>query len=342
MRVLIVGGTGLISTAITQQLLERGAAVVHFNRGQSPQRFQGAVERIGGDRRDHAAFEGQMAAAGHFDAVIDMICYLPEEAASAVRAFGGRTGQYIFCSTVDVYTKPARRYPIQENAERKPDPAFAYAWRKAACEAVLLAAHARQELPVTILRPAHTYGEGGALIHTFGWDTRYLDRIRRGRPIVVHGDGTSLWSSCHVDDVAAAFVNAIGRPQTLGKAYHVTGEEWLTWNGYHEGVAEALGAPPPRLVHIPTDLLARAAPDEAAWCKLNFQFDNIFDNRAAHADLDFRYTVPWVEGVRRTVAWLDAQGKIEPSLGQDLDDRVIAAWEQAGRQFVDLMRRPAA
>lgn len=339
MKTLIIGGSGLISTAITRQLLARGDEVILYNRGRTPLRVEGAVQTLIGDRTDFAAFEAQMAAAGRFDCVIDMVCYRPAEAESAVRAFTGRTEQYIFCSTVDVYTKPAARYPIQEDAERKPDPAFSYALNKAACEEILLAAHRRSDLAITIIRPAHTYGEGGALLHSLGWSTRYIDRIRKGRPIPVHGDGSSLWSSCHVDDVAAAFANAAGQSHVLGKAYHVAGEEWQSWNQYHQRVAEALSAPPPILVHIPTDLLARALPEEAAWCKLNFQFNNIFDNRAAREELGFRYTVPWEEGVRRTVAWLEEHGRIEPSDEHDVEDRIIAAWRQAEETLLRQLQR---
>ncbi len=328
MKVLIIGGSGLISTAITRQLLARGDAVTLYNRGRTPLRVESAVQTIHGDRTDFAALEAQMAA-GSYDCVIDMVCYRPAEAESAVRAFVGRTDHYIFCSTVDVYTKPAASYPIREDAERKPDLAFGYAYDKAACEDVLLAAHARGDLPVTLIRPAHTFGEGGALLHSLGWDTRYIDRIRKGKPILVHGDGSSLWASCHVDDVAAAFVQACANPITYGNAYHLTGEEWQSWNQYHQRVAEALNAPPPTLVHIPTDLLAKVLPEAAQWCKLNFQFNNIFDNRAAREELGFRYTIPWIDGVRRTVAWLDEHGRIEPSRDDDSEDRVIAAWRRA-------------
>lgn len=335
MKILIIGGSGLISTAITRQLIARGDAVTLYNRGRTPLRVDDAVQTIHGDRTNFAAFEAQIAAAERFDCVIDMVCYRPAEAESAVRAFAERTDHYIFCSTVDVYTKPAASYPIREDAERKPDPAFDYAFNKVACEEILLAAHARGALPVTLIRPAHTYGEGGALLHTLGWDTRYIDRIRKGKPILVHGDGSSLWSSCHVDDVAAAFMHACGNPVTHGKAYHVTGEEWQSWNQYHLRVAEALNAPPPVLVHIPTDLLAKALPVEAAWCKLNFQFNNIFDNCAAHQELGFRYTVRWVEGVRRTVAWLDEHGRIQPGSDDDIEDRVIAAWRRVETAMLD-------
>jgi len=330
MSVLIIGGTGLISTAITRLLMERSDDVTLYNRGQSEARFPGRPKRILGDRTDYALFEAQMAEAGPFDCVIDMVCFLPEEAGSSVRAFRGRIGQYIFCSTVDVYTKPARRYPVREDEERQPRPSFPYAFHKAACERVLQAAHERGDFPVTIIRPAATYGEGRGLIHTFRGGTYYLDRVRRGKPIIVHGDGTSLWVECHRDDVGRAFVEAVGNTRAFGKAYHVTGEEWMTWDRYHQGVAQALGAPPPTLVHIPTDLLGKVAPKAAEWCVENFQFNNIFDNTTARADLGFYYTIPWVEGARRTVTWLDEHGQIENSDNYPFYDRIIAAWERLG------------
>ena len=120
MKVLIIGGTGLISTAITRFLMERGDDVTLYNRGIRPLQVSHRPKRIAGDRTDYATFEAQMARAGHFDCVIDMICFLPEDAESAVRAFRGRVEQYVFCSTVDVYTKPAKRYPVKEDAERRP------------------------------------------------------------------------------------------------------------------------------------------------------------------------------------------------------------------------------
>jgi len=139
--------------------------------------------------------------------------------------------------------------------------------------------------------------------------------------------------ACHRDDVARAFVAATGQTHTIGKAYHTTGEEWMTWDIYHQRVAEAIGAPKPALVHIPTDLLSAVAPKRAAIAVENFQFNNIFDNSAAHADLNFRYTIPWAEGVRRMVAWLDEQGGIEASDQDRFDDRLISAWQQLGSRM---------
>jgi nucleoside-diphosphate-sugar epimerase len=328
MRVLVIGGTGLISTAITRQLVERGDDVILYNRGRREADVPD-VARLYGDRTDHAAFEAQMAGAGPFDAVIDMVAFVPQDVQSAVRAFKGCTGQYVFCSTVDVYTKPAARYPVTEEAERQPAPAFPYAWNKARCEEILFEAHARGDLAVTAIRPAYTYGVG-SILHPLGWNTYFLDRIRRGKPIIVHGDGTSFWTACHRDDVGRAFAGAAGNESALGRGYHAAGEEWLTWDRYVETVAQAMGAPPPVLVHIPTDLLVRLAPQAAEWCAINFRYNNIFDNAAARRDLGFRYTVPFVEGVRRVVAGIQADGGFENSDDHPFYDRIVQVWRQLG------------
>jgi nucleoside-diphosphate-sugar epimerase len=327
MNALIIGGTGLISTAITRQLVARGDDVTLYNRGQTAADVPDA-HRITGDRTDFPAFEAQMAAAGPFDAVIDMVCFTPEEAESAIRTFRGRTAQFIFCSTVDVYAKPASTYPITEDVERRPSPSFAYAHRKARCERLLEAAHARGDFALTMIRPAWTYGEGGALLHSFGWGTYFLDRLVKGRPVIVHGDGTSFWVGCHRDDVARAFVAALGNARAFGKAYHVAGEEWMTWNAYHQAVAGVLGAPPPKLVHIPTDLLGLVVPRRAQWCVQNFHYNNLFDNTAARADLGFRYTIPLAEGARRVIDWLQARGGFESCDEQPFYDALIAAWQR--------------
>lgn len=166
------------------------------------------------------------------------------------------------------------------------------------CEEILRAAHERGDLPLTSIRPAATYGERRGMVHSFVSGTAYHDRIRKGKPIVVHGDCQALWASCHRDDVGRAFAEAAGKARTIGKAYHVTGDEWLTWDEYHRRVAVASDALPPTLVHIPTKLLARVAP-RAATGRDNFQFNNIFDNAAARADLDFRPAIPFVGGAPR-------------------------------------------
>ena len=328
MRVLIVGGTGLISTAITRFLVERGDAVTLYNRGQTDADIPEGYDTIIGNRKDYAAFETKMAEAGNFDAVIDMIGFVPADIESAIRAFRGSIGQFIFCSTVDVYTKPAQHYPIREDAEREPMPSFPYAYNKAKCERLLEEAHERGDFPVTIIRPAHTYGEGRGLIHSFGLGgAYYFHRIRLGKPIITHGDGSSLWAACHRDDVGQAFAEAVGNEKTFGKGYHTASEEPMTWNQYHQTVAQAMNAPEPELVHMPTDLLFEIAPKAAEWCRENFQYNNIFDNTAAKADLNFRYTVPFLEGVRRIVAWFDARGRIHDKDEPEVYSKIIERWQ---------------
>jgi nucleoside-diphosphate-sugar epimerase len=324
---LIIGGTGLISTPITRILLEQGHSVTHFNRGHKQDEFTD-VQTIVGDRTDYAEFKKALGEQT-FDCVIDMVCYKPYDAKSAVEAFQGNVGQYIFCSTVDVYTKPASRYPITEDAPRQPSKEFMYAYDKAQCEEIFSSAYEQSNFPVTIIRPAYTYREGVGILHTFGWSTDYLERIRIGKPIITHGDGNSFWVACHADDVARAFVNAVSNLETIGKAYHVAGEEWLIWNQYHEIVAKALECKLPELVHIPTDVLYKLAPEQSFWAKVNFQFNNLFDNTAAKRDLDFRYTVNWPQGAKRMIAWLDTNNKIEGSISNTYES-VLQAWRKLG------------
>jgi nucleoside-diphosphate-sugar epimerase len=333
LKILIIGGTGLISTAITGQLLARGEDVTLYNRGKSEARIPDGAKILHGDRKQYAAFEAQMVEAGHFDCVIDMVGFVPEDAESVVRAFQGRIGHFIFCSTVCTYGGPASRYPIREDEPRRP--IGGYGANKVKCEDILMTAGERGDFPVTVMRPSQTYGEGGTIVHSLGWRTGYLDRIRKGKPIIVHGDGSCLWAACHIDDVGRGFVNAVGNPKSYGKFYNLTGEEWMTWNRYHEGVAEALQAPKPTLVHIPTDLMAKIAPKHFGITIDIFQYPSIFDNSAAISDLGFQYTIPWVAGVRRTVAWLDERGKIENSDDDPFDDRVIAAWHQLGENMAE-------
>lgn len=334
MKILIIGGTGIISTAMTREFLVRKDEVTLFNRGKTPQRFPEGAKTILGDRNDFRNFENQMTGADKFDCVIDMICFNKEQVESDIRVFKGRTGHFIFCSTVNVYTKPAPAYPIREDFPRVPIDDD-YGTKKVECEDLLFQAHERGDFPVTIIRPGQTYGEGSVLIHTLGWSTTYIDRIRKGKSIIVHGDGNSLWTPCHVDDVAHAHVTAAGNWISFGNAYHTTSEEWMTWNQYHERVALALDAPKPRLVHIPTDLLVKISPEKFWVVYNNFQGNNIFDNSAARRDLDFRYTVPWIQGVKRTVAWLDKNHRIQNSDDDPYDDLLISAWEKLSGNLIN-------
>jgi nucleoside-diphosphate-sugar epimerase len=329
MHVLVLGGTGLISSVLVRQLLDRGDDVTIYTRGQRqpPVPHRRAPRVLTGDRTRHAAFEAQVRDAGPFDAVVDMIGYEPEDAASLVRAFAGRAGQVVFCSTVDVYAKPAGRYPITEDEARVP--LTEYGRKKAACEDLLLEAGRQGAFATTVLRPAHTYGDGGGLFHSLVGNRTFIDRLRKGKPIVLHGDGTSLWVSAHAEDVARAFVGALRTPAARGQAYNVTGDEPMTWRAFVELVAAAAAAPPPRFVYIPTDLLAQVAPTRAGVCATNFFMHNVFDNGKAKRDLGYTYSLPVREATRRVVRWFDETGRIEDSDHDVFYDRLLAAWERA-------------
>ncbi len=332
MKILMIGGTGLISTAISRQLIAEGHDLTLYNRGKTEPRLPNAYRSVRGDRNNFKDFEAQMSELGSFDEVIDMVCFHPKQAESDIRAFKGRIGQLIFCSTVDVYTKPPATFPVIESHERKA--LSDYGRDKARCEDLFMAAHDEGDFPVTIVRPASTYGEGGVIIHTLGWGTYFLDRMSKGLPIIVHGDGDALWVSCHVDDVGRAFVNAVGNEKAYGKAYHVTGDQWQTWNQYHQRLAEAMGAPEPNLVHIPADLLIRALPDEAMTTYLNFQYTNIFDNSAARTDLGFEQTIDWQTGAKRTYDWLVEHDRIDDWRSFPLYDCVLDGYKQQSNELI--------
>jgi nucleoside-diphosphate-sugar epimerase len=329
MQVLLIGGTGLISTGITRQLVAAGHDVACFTRGETEADVPDDVEFVRGDRNDRDALAAAAQDADP-DCVIDMVCFGPERATDAVDVFGGVADQYVFCSTVDVYHRPPERQPVTEPAARNP-PVSEYGANKAAAEDVFFEAHG-DAFATTVIRPWSTFGEGGPVLHTLGMGSYYVDRIRNGKPIVVHGDGSSLWGMCHRDDVAAAFVGAVGNETAFGEAYHVTSEETITWDQYHRRVARALDAPEPELVHIPTEQLRAAVPERTGMLADHFQYSTVFDNEKARRDLGFEYTVGFEEGVRRTVAAIEDGDGVDPWDSEN-DDALIAAWRDATGTF---------
>lgn len=328
MKILVIGGTGTISTGIAHMLLERGEDVTLYTRGKTEATFDEEYKSIIGDRTDHATFEAQMAQADRFDVVIDMIGYNVKDAHSAVRAFKGRCGRFIFCSTVDVYTKGQRLCPIREVAERAPSTDFRYGHQKARMEKIFEAAHADGGLPLTIIRPAATYSERGIVFGLAGSGEYVLGRIRKGEPVIVLGDGSSFWVSCHRDDVARAFLGAIDNPDSIGRAYHTAGEEWMTWEEYFSTAARVMGAPPIDFVHIPTELLVKMAPRAAAWSGLNFRYNNLFDNASARADLGFAYTTTWEQGLRQMVDFYDKGGTIDGRDPEPIYGKIVETWRE--------------
>jgi len=327
MDVLVIGGTGIISTGITEQLSHTHHDVTLYNRGETDVSVPDGVEQVHGDREAIDQFEADMAALDP-TAVIDMRCFTPEETRSAIRAFPD-VERYVFCSTVAVYDHPVESYPITETAERKAA-GENYGEAKAECERIFERAHEEHDFPVVTLRPGHTYGEGGnrgGLCYSLGWEqTAFVDRLRRGLPIVVHDSGTSLWASCHRDDVAAAFVAALDRGET-GEHYQVATEESHVWDNYLQAAARAIDAPEPDIVHVPTEFIAAALPDQSELLTRDLKYSLTYDSSKARDALGFDPEISWEDGFRRTVSWLDERGEIDPAESSQ-DEALIAAWNE--------------
>src|SRR5450432_21098 len=296
MKILIIGGTGNISRWFTGSLADEGFTVTLYNRGKKNIDFPGKVSTVFGDRTDHDAFAGQMKKLGMFDCVIDMVGYETEDALGAIRNFRGRTGQYIFCSTVDVYGKEQQAYPVPLDQELGASPSFPYAYKKMKIEELLWRAYRDHKFPLTVIRPGATYSEGWSpLITPFGGQLYHLERIRKNKPMILHGDGSSIWTCSHSEDVAEAFAAAACNDTLIGKSFNVTGDELITWKSMHETVATLMDAPPPRFVYIPTQELSRLCPQETTWCEENFQYNSIFDNTAAKKELGYRYRIDFYQ-----------------------------------------------
>ncbi len=332
MKVLVIGGTGIIGSFVVRALLERKYCVTVFSRGVTKRGINLDLEArfIRGDRSDPSSL-GNLAAQG-YDCVIDLACFEPGDASKALEFFKGKVNQYIFVSTVDVYTKPARTYPVDENAERKPRPSFPYALKKFQCEEIFSGAHVEKALTLTVFRPAHTYGEGVTpLLEVFGWGTYHLDRLRKGKPVILHGDGNALWSSCYAADVAEAIVSAVLNEKAYGKAYNLASEEIMTWRGLYETVAELLDAPSPYFVSIPASVLGLVFGPKAHWCVENFQYSNVFSVERAKKDLAFCSRTSFQEGAKRCLEWLMTHGGFRDSSSQEFAfyDEFLQSWTSA-------------
>lgn len=332
MKVLIIGGTGLISTGIVKALQTREADITVFNRGKTEDNL-GEVTRLQGDRSDFNSFEKTVAAHGPWDVVIDMICFNADQAESDVRALDGRCGHFIFCSTVCTYGNTQAIVPTDELTPQRPH--SDYGRGKVACEQIFLRAHEAGKFPVTIIRPSHTYGPSGPVINNLGWEPSFVDRLRRGLPVIVSGDGHGLWQSCYHEDVGRGFAYAAGERHCFGEAYNATADEVVTWDEYTRRTAAAIGAPEPEIVHIPTDLLLTLRQERLQPLEEIFRYHGVYSSEKLKRDVpEFCQKTPYDEGVRRTVAWLDAHNKITPAQEDDFVDGIIARWENVSGEFV--------
>ncbi len=323
-RVLFLGGTGIISSACVADALGSDWEVSVLNRGTTSTRpVPDGVERIVADVRDadavRAATKGR-----DFDVVADFLSFTPEHVRTAVDAFRDRTGQHLFISSASAYQTPPSHLPVTEDTPLD-NPFWEYSRNKIACEELLFAQHAEHGLPVTVVRPSHTYDRTSIPLDG-GWTV--LERMRTGRPVVVPGDGSSLWTLTHARDFAVAFTGLLGKPAAIGEAFHITSDEALTWNEIFRTLGRAAGVEP-ELVHVASDAIAANDPDLGAGLLGDKSNTMIFDNSKV------RGLVPWftarttfAQGAEEIVAWHDedaARRTVDPRLDA-LFDRLVEAY----------------
>ena len=255
MKVLFIGGTGIISSACTFRAVEQGCDLYLLNRGQTSRPVPNAAHILQGDIRDQASANRALGKL-EFDVVVNWIAFTPDHIETDLALFQDRTQQYIFISSASAYQTPPVTLPVTESTPLD-NPYWRYSQDKIACEARLMRAYRDVRFPVTIVRPSHTYDR---TVIPFEGGYTVVDRMRRGKPVIVHGDGTSLWVLTHHRDFAKGFVGLLGNRQATGQAFHITSDEWLTWNQIYEIVAQAAGTTV-RMVHIPSDVIAEFNPE---------------------------------------------------------------------------------
>ncbi len=329
MKVLFLGGSGLISSACTRLAVERGLDLFVLNRGGNPDRARGATPLIA-DLHDPAATA--RALAGHrFDVVVDWIAYTPEEIERDLRLFGGKTGQFVFISSASAYQKPLGDWLIREDTPLA-NPFWDYSRNKIACEERLIRAFREDGFPVTIIRPSLTYGDTQVPLAVNSWERPFtaIARMRQGKPLVVPGDGTSLWTITHNSDFAVGFVGLLGRRQAIGHAFNIVSDEVLTWDQMYRQTAAAAGVEA-RIVHIASDFIAACMPELTGTLIGDKAASAVFDTAKIKRFVpEFRATVPFAEGIKRTVAWFDAdpaRQQVDAEMDARLD-RLIAAYEK--------------
>jgi nucleoside-diphosphate-sugar epimerase len=328
MRVLFIGGTGMISAAASRMAVSRGFELFLLNRGSRAANMPGSHHLAADIKRPEdvrAVLQGL-----DFDAVVDWIAYTPDDVERDIGLFRGRTKQYVFVSSASAYQKPPAHYVISESTPLH-NPFWQYARDKIACEERLTAAYRGEGFPATIVRPSMTY-DANLPIAMGGWGTYTLaDRLLRGLPIIVHGDGSSLWVVTHADDLARGILGLLGNERALGEAFHITSDEVLTWNQIYGQIAETLGVEA-KVVHIPSDFIARVAPGQAGSLLGDKTWSVVFDNSKIKEFVpDFRATVAFRDGIRRTLDWFAADERrrhADESVHEEMD-RILGAYAGA-------------
>jgi nucleoside-diphosphate-sugar epimerase len=328
LRVLFVGGSGIISSACSELAVARGLDLYVLNRGQSHNRpLPAEATVLHGDIRDPLSVTKAIDGLD-FDVVVDWVAFTPEHVRADIDLFTGRTKQYVFISSASAYQTPPTRLPVLESTPLS-NPFWQYSRDKIACEELLTRAYRADGFPATIVRPSHTY-DRTSVPFDGGWTV--VDRMRRGKEILVHGDGTSLWTLTHHTDFALGFVGLLGHPRTIGDAFHITSDDVLSWNQIAEALAAAAGVEA-RIVHVPSDAIAAADPEWGAGLLGDKAHSMIFDNAKLRSVVpDYRATIPFERGAREIVGWHDedpARQRVDARLDA-LMDRLIETYRAAG------------
>jgi len=331
MRILFLGGTGIISTACTQLAAQRGIDLTLATRGQhAAAPLPAGVGTLTLDM-DDAPAAAQALAAQAFDVVVDWIAFTPAHVERDLKLFRGRVRQYVFISSASAYQKPPGHYLITESTPLA-NPYWEYSRDKIACEERLMRAYREENFPVTIVRPSLTYGDTQIALAINSWARSYtaVDRMRQGKKVIVPGDGSSLWVITHNTDFAKGLVGLLGNPQTIGHAFHITTDEVMTWDQFYR-IAGAAAGVEPQLIHIPSDFIGACLPEALGGLKGDKAVSVVFDNSKIKCFVPgYCATVPFAEGIRRTLAWFDADParRLTDADANAKWDKLIAVYEQ--------------
>ena len=333
MKVLFIGGTGNISTSVSRLCIERGIDLYLLNRGKRKVKIPGA-KTIKGD----ISQPNQLAPilSNHrWDAIVDWVAFTRDQVERDIELFRDRTNQYIFISSASAYQKPPS-YPIVTESTPLFNPYWEYSRNKIVCEERLNLAYREEGFPITIVRPSFTYDTVIPLA-IGGWDEyTTIDRMKNGKKIIVHGDGTSLWTITHAEDFAKGFVGLIGNRKAIGHPFQITSDEALTWDQIYRMTAEAAGVEP-KIIHIASDFICQQDNSLTGPLLGDKSYTAIFDNSKIKAFVpEFKATIPFSEGVKKTLAWFDAdpKRKIVRAETNAKMDGIIQAYEsgKAGKQ----------
>jgi nucleoside-diphosphate-sugar epimerase len=319
-KVLFVGGTGIISRACAELALARGMDVTLLNRGGRA--LVAGARVIQGDIHDPSI--ASLIQAQRWDAVVDFIAFKPEEIAERHVLFGEHTDQYIFISSASIYQKPASHYLITESTPLV-NPYWDYSRDKIACEEALLRSHRESGFPITIVRPSYTYDRTLVPLAVNAWGKTFtaVDRMRRGLPVIVPGDGLTLWTMTHSTDFARGLVGLLGHRAAVGHAFHITSDEVLTWDQIYRAVADAAGVAAPKLVHLASEFIAMGVPEAGGSLLGDKANCAVFDNTKIKRFVpEFVASTRFSDGIRESIAWFD-----QDPARRIIDEAANARWD---------------